>query len=137
MPAGVITRKDTLNIMPFDNRLQALTLPATEVARILAESARRNDATTMAVSGLSHEDGRLKRADGTFVADDAEVKVGTTDYILSGGLGYLLKDLRSVGVDHGPVRDIVERELTEASKDHPSYLAAMTAYNTRMATPTV
>ncbi len=98
---GLLTRGQLMDALPFDNRVQTIKMKAGDVLRMLAESTRRSDQTSVIYEG----------PDVNQMHPDAEVTVATTDYLLSGGLGYIQGDLRDKAADFGLVRDAVEKFL--------------------------
>lgn len=122
---GHLTRGQLMDALPFDNRVQSIKLKVGELLKMLTESQRRNDQTSIIFGGQGVnlatrvEDRSLMLVDSETLAEippDHELTVATTDYLLSGGLGYLATDLRDKAADFGLVRDAVEGFLKKTGK---------------------
>jgi 5'-nucleotidase len=140
LPAGELTYGALFESLPFDNRLATMEMRAGELRELL----RRNlshDKGILSVAGVRArarcEGARLVidllREDGTAIADAAPLKVGTTDFLASGGddFGPTVAGRAPALLDGPPVRDVVadalhqrvaagQRQLTQAGLYDPA-----------------
>ncbi len=120
LPAGELSYGTLYSVLPFDNRLVTVRLPASALREHLAHNAA-GDSGTVAVSGLRVTatcEGprvavRLARADGRPVPDAETLTVVTNDYLALGSLAArLLEPLTDATIAASPVlRDAVATQL--------------------------
>ncbi len=141
LEAGDVKVGDVYNAFPFDNRVVTLDMTAQDVLRLHAESIRRNDQSSFAVTGEQFtvacdvperqlimvsnlpkdkvvEDLEPLPLWGPKVAsmnykipEDRVVKVASLDYLTAGGLDYFPPGT-PVEAEHGTVREVVQDHLS-------------------------
>ena len=120
LPAGPITLATVQSILPFDNDLVIVEIPARELPALLAQSKA-------IASGLACDKNRCTKQDGSAI-DTPTVRLVTTDYLYYGGDGFRLErfdaNARFTGVDwkkpvidwtraaHSTAEAPIERQLT-------------------------
>lgn len=139
LPQGEVTRKDVFNVLPFDTQIAVTEMTVDDVVKKLDESYRRTGQTGLSdLSPLhlmydiqSREPYLAKSAplDPYFkkepavpsesnefwaaIPSDTKLQVATTDYLLSGGLGYF--DGQANGIQSGGnVRDVFQQYLEDS-----------------------
>ncbi|HEY2746591.1 MAG TPA: 5'-nucleotidase C-terminal domain-containing protein [Polyangia bacterium] len=120
LPAGELTYGALFEALPFDNRLATMKLSAGALKQLLARNFA-HDRGILSVSGI-HVRARcqsgtlaidLARADGTPIADDTTLVVGTTDFLANGGddFGPTVAGAPPSFLESDPIRDIVAAAL--------------------------
>ena len=133
LPAGELTYGALFESLPFDNRLATVTLSASDLKRLLA----RNFAHAKGILSISGVRARarcegltlaidLLRSDGKPIADDATLKVGTTDFLATGGddFGPTVAARAPTFLESPPVRDVVADALKKRADAGQRTLAA-------------
>jgi 2',3'-cyclic-nucleotide 2'-phosphodiesterase (5'-nucleotidase family) len=123
MPAGEITKRDVLSILPFENALVKLSVTGAHLRRLLengVSAADREDGRFPQVSGLSFEFDMARpprsRVVSVLVAgeplrDEASYTLAVSAYVLKGGDDYDLKGAEIlVSPEDGPVEPVVVME---------------------------
>lgn len=134
LKAGNVTRRDIFNAFPFDNRFVKVKMAPDQVAKVLAESFRRLDQTSLTVAApvtvagdiATHQLRVLREVPTSELGDrepllqtgyedktvpiwqpaNDDLSVVTTDYLVQGGLNYLQPGT-VVEEDLGLIRDNV------------------------------
>jgi 5'-nucleotidase len=116
LPAGELTYGDLFEALPFDNRLATMTLSGAALKSLLVRNFA-HDRGILSLSGVrvharcqgSQLSVDLSRADGTPIADDAKLKIGTTDFLANGGddFGPTVAATAPSYLETEPIRDVV------------------------------
>lgn len=116
LPPGPLSYGAVFEMMPFDNRMATVTMSGADLKAVLARNlagtkkggifSTAGVQATIRCDDLGRADLTLTRADGTAIADDAMLRVVTTDFVASGGDGGLGTGPDRVVVDEGePLRE--------------------------------
>jgi 2',3'-cyclic-nucleotide 2'-phosphodiesterase (5'-nucleotidase family) len=94
---GTSTARHLITAMPFDNNLATGEVPVSDLNKMLAESQKRADQTSLtwqfSDSDRTFKDGAIvDNRTGQPLPGDEKLKVATIDYLLQGGLDYLPRD---------------------------------------------
>ncbi|MEJ2709050.1 MAG: bifunctional UDP-sugar hydrolase/5'-nucleotidase [Anaerolineales bacterium] len=118
LPAGELTLKDIISVLPFDNVLVEAELSGSELLRVLKSAGEQP-----AVGGMHQESGRWILDDtGQPLESTSTYSLLTTDYLYAGGAGYEMlasfdPDAYNTGIDwRQPVIDWISDQKSSPER---------------------
>lgn len=121
LPAGPLLYGALFEAMPFDNRFALVTLPASELAKLIAKNLQR-DSGILSIAGVQATakcakgelQVELRNAKGRVIAPNQPLTLATSDFLASGGDGLFAGQSVEVDTsDNALIRDAMAAELTK------------------------